>query len=88
MPVTDTQTGFKLFKKHPLVDCIQKTSISGYTLDLELIVIMNIHKYKIIELPIKIDQLRLRRIILMDSLPILKDTIAVFKRCYFTRSYI
>ncbi len=88
LPVTDTQTGFKLFKKHPLVDCIQKTSISGYTLDLELMVIMNIHKYKIIERPIRIDQLRLRRIILMDSLPILKDTIAVFKRCYFTRSYI
>ena len=53
LPVTDTQTGFKLFKKQPLKDCIQKTSINGYSFDLELMVIMNIHKYKIIENPVK-----------------------------------
>jgi len=88
LPVTDTQTGFKLFKKQALKNCINKTHIRGYSFDLELMVIMNIHKYKIIESPVKIDQLRLRRISLMDALPMLKDTIIVFKRCYFNRSYI
>jgi len=87
LPVTDTQTGFKLFKRQALKNCVQKTSIKGYSFDLELLVIMNIHKYKIMESPIKVDQLRLRRINLIDSLPMLKDTLAVFKRYYFTRSY-
>ena len=88
LPVTDTQTGFKLFKKQALKNCVQKTSIKGYSFDLELMVIMNIHKYKIIESPIKVDQLRLRRINLIDSLPMLKDTLVVFRRYYFPRSYI
>jgi len=88
LPVTDTQTGFKLFKSQALKGCIQKTSINGYSFDLELMVIMNFHKYKIIESPIKVDELRSRRISMIDSLPMLKDTFVVFKRYYFTRSYI
>ena len=88
LPVTDTQTGFKLFKNPVLKNCIQKTSINGYVFDLELLVIMKIHKYKVMESPIKVDELRLRRISIIDSLPMLKDTFAVFKRYYFTRSYI
>jgi dolichol-phosphate mannosyltransferase len=87
LPVTDTQTGFKLFKKQALKNCIKKTCINGYTFDLELLVIMKIHKYKVIESPIKVDELRLRRISILDSLPVLRDTLAVFKRYYFTRSY-
>jgi len=87
LPVTDTQTGFKLFKNPALSNCIQKTSINGYVFDLELLVIMKIHKYKVMESPIKVDELRLRRISIIDSLPMLKDTFVVFKRYYFTRSY-
>lgn len=88
LPVTDTQTGFKLFKKQALKNCIQRTSIKGYSFDLELLVIMNIHKYKIMESPVKIDELRSRRISMIDSLPMIKETLAVFKGYYFTRSYI
>ncbi|MFC2145217.1 dolichyl-phosphate beta-glucosyltransferase [Actinomycetota bacterium] len=87
LPVTDTQTGFKLFKNQALKESIQKTFIDGYSFDLELLVIMNIHNYKIIESPVKVDELRPRRINLIDSLPMLKDTFAVFKKYYFTRSY-
>ncbi len=87
LPMTDTQTGFKLFKRFPLIKCIRKASINGYTFDLELMIIMSIHKYKIIEYPIKINELRLRRIRMLDSLSMFKDILVIFKKCYFSRSY-
>ena len=87
LPVTDTQTGFKLFKKQALKKSVQKTSLNGYVFDLELIVIMNFHKYKIIDNPVKINELRSRRICIIDSLPMIKDIFKVFVRYYFTQSY-
>ncbi len=88
LPITDTQTGFKLFKNQALNNSIQKTYINGYAFDLELMVIMNIHNCKIIESPIKVNQLRLRRINLTNAFPMLIDTLAVFRRYYFTKSYV
>jgi dolichol-phosphate mannosyltransferase len=87
LPVTDTQTGFKLFKTQALKNCVTKTTLYGYVFDLELIVIMNFHKYKVIDSPIKLDELRSRRINISDILPMLKDIFKVFARYYFTRSY-
>jgi len=87
LPVTDTQTGFKLFKKQALKNSVKKTTLNGYVFDLELIVIMNFHKYKVIDSPIKLDELRSRRINISDILLMLKDIFKVFARYYFTRSY-
>jgi len=87
LPVIDTQTGFKLFKREPLIDCIGKTSINGYSFDLELLLILKAHKYRVIACPVKIDALRSRRIELSDSLPMIRDTFRIFKKYYFTRSY-
>lgn len=88
LPVTDTQTGFKLFRKRALAECISRTSISGYAFDLELLAVLNAKKYKTIEGPVKINQSRMRRINLRDVFLIFRDTILIFTRFYITKSYI
>lgn len=87
LPITDTQTGFKLFKKKALKECILKTTINRYAFDLELLSILNIHNYKIVESPILINHSRLRRIKFKDIFSIFKDTLSIFIRIYITKSY-
>ncbi len=88
LPVKDTQTGFKLFKYKALKTAIQKIVIKKYAFDLELLVVLNKYRYKIIEGPIYLRQTRkYGRIGLKDIFYIFLDTMAVFYRLYIKRYY-
>ena len=87
LPVTDTQTGFKLFKSRPLKDCIARALVEKYAFDLELLVIMNSKDCKIVESPVHISGPRLSRIRARDVFSVFWDTMAIFRRFYLNRSY-
>ncbi len=88
LPVRDTQTGIKLFKRKVLKDTFPRVLIKRYAFDLELLV--NAHRlgYKIVEAPIKLHfQRSFGRIKLIDTWHMFLDTLAVFYRMYILRYY-
>ena len=88
LPVKDTQTGLKLFKYNALKTGLQKIIVKKYAFDLELLVVLNKYKFKIVEGPIFLKPIRkYGRIGVKDIFYILQDTLAVFFRLYFKRYY-
>lgn len=88
LPVRDTQTGFKLFKRDALLRCLPKVGIKKYAFDLELLIILNKKGYKITECPIEVVQSRIKgRINNRDVFNMLKDTIKIFYRLYIKKEY-
>jgi len=88
LPVKDTQTGLKLFKYEAMKTGISRIIVKKYAFDLELLVVLNKYKYKIVEGPIYLKPTRkYRRIGLKDILNILWDTMAIFYRLYIKRYY-
>ena len=90
MNINDTQTGIKLFKRKVLESVFKKSSIKGFSFDLELFV--NIHKlkYKILESPVIITFRRGKgetRIGFRALFSMLKDTLTIFYKYYFTNCY-
>ena len=89
LPVRDTQTGFKLFKKEALKECINYVFVKRYAFDLELLIVLHKKGYKIVECPVEVTQSRLAgRIGQKDVLSVFKDTIKIFNRLYFKKFYI
>ena len=88
LPVKDTQTGIKLFKYDVLKVCLPKVLVKRYAFDLELLLVVNEKKYKIMEVPINLNAKRkLGRIGLRDAFKVFKDTVGVFWRFYIKRYY-
>ncbi|GFP29955.1 glycosyltransferase [Candidatus Hakubella thermalkaliphila] len=88
LPVTDTQTGLKLFEYETLKVTMPKLLIKKFAFDLELLV--NVHKrgFKIIETPVNLSSMRLwYRITLKDVYYVWMDTMAIFYRNYILRYY-
>ena len=88
LSVTDTQTGFKIFKKKVLDSTFHKVVVKRYAFDPELLI--NIHKqgYKIVEAPIVLSyQPMFGSICLRDVWRMAQDTAGVFYRMYFLRYY-
>ena len=88
LPVKDTQTGLKLFNYGTLKKALSKVVVKKYAFDLELLVIMNKYKYKILEAPIFLKPTRkFGRIGLRDIFNIFYDTIAIFYRLNIKKYY-
>lgn len=88
LPIRDTQTGLKLFKRQVLEKVFPKIVVRAFAFDLEILV--NAHRlgYKIAEAPVRIDMRRqFSRIRFKDMLNTGLDTLAIFYRMYFTRLY-
>ena len=89
LPVRDTQTGFKLFKKEAIKECINNVFVKRYAFDLELLIVLHKKGYKIVECPVEVTQSRLAgRIGQKDVLSVFKDTIKIFNRLYFKKFYV
>ncbi|MBN1288507.1 MAG: glycosyltransferase [Actinobacteria bacterium] len=83
LPVRDTQTGIKLFRREVLETVFPRMTCKGYTLDLELLVTANYMGYRIAETPIKLDfKRKYKRITWLDIRRIVVDTIGIFYRLY------
>jgi len=86
LPLSDTQCGFKIFKRKALEDAMPRLMVKRYAFDVELLV--NIHKrgYKIMEAPINIEH-RESRINIKEIYRMVVDILAVFYRLHFTKTY-
>ncbi len=88
MPIKDTQTGLKLFKYKVLKDVFPKVVIKSFAFDLEILAYAYRLGYKIAEAPVFIDSKReFNRIGLRDMFNTGFDTLLVFYRMFFAKSY-
>jgi glycosyltransferase involved in cell wall biosynthesis len=88
LPIHDTQTGLKLFKRKVLEDIFPRILVKRYAFDLELLVNAFHHGYSIREAPVVVDFNRFLGHIGMRSIwETWWDTMAVFYRLYILRYY-
>jgi len=88
LPITDTQTGMKLFRRRPLGEALDRMLVKTYAFDLELLAIAYGRGAKIAEAPVEIrfgqkfGALKARTVRDMGA-----DTLAVFYRLRLLRYY-
>jgi glycosyltransferase involved in cell wall biosynthesis len=88
LPVKDTQTGIKLFRREVLARALPRLVSMQYVLDLELLLVANHMEYKIAEAPVKISfQREFGRITWTDIRGIIVDTMSIFYRFYILGYY-
>jgi glycosyltransferase involved in cell wall biosynthesis len=88
LPVKDTQTGLKLYKREVLLRVMPRLLVKRYAHDLEVLV--NAHRlgYKIAEAPVVVTRERAyNRIGLKDVFHVSLDTAAIWWRTYLLRYY-
>lgn len=88
LPVRDTQTGLKLYRRRVLARALPRLVIKRYAHDLELLV--NVHRlgYSIAEAPVVVTRVRpFARIGPRDVWHVGWDTAAIFYRTYILRYY-
>ncbi|HEY5532004.1 MAG TPA: glycosyltransferase [Candidatus Anoxymicrobiaceae bacterium] len=88
LPVKDTQTGIKLFRREVLTRTFPRLICKAYTLDLELLVIANRMGYRIAEAPIDLSfHQEYGSIKYADIRNIIVDTMSIFYRVFFLKYY-
>lgn len=88
MPIKDTQTGLKLFKYEVLRNVFPKVVVNSFAFDLEILAYAHRLGYKIAEAPVFIDsKRRFSRIGIKDMFNTGLDTLLVFFRMFFLKSY-
>jgi glycosyltransferase involved in cell wall biosynthesis len=89
LPVKDTQTGIKLFRREVLDRVFPRVLAKRFAFDIE--VLANAHRmgYKIVDAPVELDFKRgvFARICAKDVLNIMRDTAAIFYRMHVLRYY-
>ena len=51
LPISDTQAGFKIFRRDAIKKIVPLTCVKHYAFDVELLTVANLLKMKIVELP-------------------------------------
>ena len=89
LPLRDTQTGLKLFKREVLEKVFPKVLVKKFAYDLELLVLAHHFGYKVAEAPVVMQFARntWRRIGIRTILDTWWDTMAVWYRMYVLRYY-
>lgn len=88
LPVHDTQTGLKLYRREVLVRVLPRLLVKRWAHDLELLV--NVHRlgYRIVECPVIVTRVRpFPRIGAADVRNVALDTLAIWYRTYLRRWY-
>ena len=82
LPVLDTQTGVKLFRREVLANVLPQLTVEGFAFDLQLLVLAHQHGYRIAGAPVALtfQRQRLGRIGLPVVWQIWRDTLIVFRR--------
>jgi len=84
LKVSDTQVGLKLFKRKPLEEVINHTTMTGFAFDLELLVLMKRKGFKIGEAPIIMKHSKLgSSVSVLSILKMLKDTVELYLKLNF-----
>ncbi len=88
LPIRDTQTGIKLFRREALAAVLPRLLVKRYAFDLELLADLHHRGFTIAEAPIVVDYKgRFGRIGLGSIWTILLDTLAVFYRLKILKYY-
>lgn len=88
LPLRDTQTGIKLFRREVLDRVFHKVLIKRYAFDLELLVLAHYYRYKISEAPVVVDYKgKFGHIGFKTIFNMLWDTLAVFYRLHILKYY-
>ncbi len=88
LPVRDTQTGLKLFRREVLQRVFQKMLVKRYAFDLEILALAHHFRYRIAQAPVILRPQRRRdRIRLADIYHTLWDTLAIFYRMHVLHYY-
>jgi len=90
LPLQDTQTGIKLYRKKVLAEIFPHVLVKKFAFDVELLALAHYKDFKIAEVPVILDFRRglyWGRIRLMDICQILLDTLAIFYRLKILRYY-
>lgn len=88
LPVSDTQTGMKLFTREALGWALERMLVKAFAFDLELLTIANAKGFKVAEAPVemhfghKIGCLSWRNVV-----QVMNDTLAIFYRLRILRYY-
>lgn len=88
LPINDTQTGLKLFKRKVLEDVFKRILVKKFAFDLEVLVNAHALGYKIAEAPVIIKSQRDYNRIRFDSVfNMVWDTMAIWYRMYILKYY-
>ena len=88
MPLRDTQTGLKLFRREVLDKVLPKLLVKRWAFDLELLALAHYYEYRIAHAPVTIQSQRDRsRIPMTAMIHMFLDTVAVFYRLRITHWY-
>ncbi len=88
LPVHDTQTGIKLFKRNAIQFALDRMLVKEFAFDLEVLAIAHSHGYKIAEAPVKLDfQMTWGFVRPKSLLRIITDTLAIFYRIKVLKYY-
>ncbi len=90
LPLRDTQTGIKLYRKSVLAEIFPHVLVKKFAFDIELLAVAHYRKFEIAEVPVILDfrrGLHWGRIRLVDIFQILLDTLAIFYRLKILRYY-
>lgn len=88
LPVRDTQTGLKVFRREVLERCMPRMLVKAFAYDLELLVIAHHFGYCIVEAPVVIEyHAKYGYIPLQTMKTTANDTLAIFYRLYILKYY-
>ncbi len=88
LPVRDTQTGLKLFRREVLQVVVPRMLVKRFAFDLEALVIAHGRGFRVVETPVVVTRERdLQNIGWLDALHTAWDTVAVWYRAYLRRYY-
>ena len=79
--IYDTQCGFKGFRGEVVRPAVDLTQADGYTLDIELLLLLRIWEMRIGTLPVRLERHHGSKIrLLRDSIAMLRDTLRIRRR--------
>jgi glycosyltransferase involved in cell wall biosynthesis len=88
LPLRDTQTGLKLFRRQVLDDVFPRVLAKRFAFDIELLAVAHHLGYKLVDAPVKLDFRRsLSRIRFRDVRNMFLDTLAIFYRLRIRKYY-
>ena len=88
LPVRDTQTGLKLFRREVLDGVVPRMLVKRFAFDLEALVIAQRLGFRLVEAPVEVTREReLSKVGWLDALHTAWDTAAIWYRTYLRRYY-
>lgn len=89
LPLRDTQTPVKLFKREMLEKALPRMMVKRFAFDIELLLILFKNKARIVDAPIELNFTRIAsgRLGLKTAMNMFNDTFAIFYRDKFLRFY-